>query len=288
MSVPPGPGPADPWLAARPGPDAVLVLPMYEPHAAHLESLRLFGSTAHWRPLVNGYAGVFPPGYARDVGTLNTFPAPAAVARLRALYVRYVVVHLGQYPRGAAGSARAALEAPAARRHARRGVPSTPRSSRSAPRGRERQARRVVRTKSRARSSTAGIDEAGRLERVEARGDREHRVEAVALRREPLARALLAVDQDHEILDHEARGLERLDRLELRRPVGDDVVDHHDALARLERALDPPAGAVRLLLAPRVDERDAARPGSPRRRAAGRRTGCPRSGRPGSGRPRPP
>ena len=98
VGVSPEPGPAEAWLAAQPGTDAVLVLPMYTRHAAHLESLRLVASTAHWRPLVNGYAGVFPASYASDVATLNTFPAPAAVARLRTLYVRYVVVHLGQYP----------------------------------------------------------------------------------------------------------------------------------------------------------------------------------------------
>ena len=84
-------------------------------------------------------------------------------------------------------------------------------------------------------------------------------MEPVALLGEPLTAPLLAVDQDDEILHHEARGLERLDRLELRRAVGDDVVDHHDALPRVERALDPPSRAVRLLLAPRIDERDAAR-----------------------------
>jgi hypothetical protein len=98
MSVSAEPGPAERWLAAgRGAPGAVLVLPMYEADAAHLESLRLLGSTAHWRPLVNGYAGVFPPDYPADVAVLNTFPAPAAVARLRAIHVRYVVVNLGQH-----------------------------------------------------------------------------------------------------------------------------------------------------------------------------------------------
>ena len=110
VSVSPDPGPADAWLAAQPGADAVVVLPMYEPHAVHLESLRLFASTAHWRPLVNGYAGVFPPGYAADVSTLNTFPAPAAVARLRTIHVRYVVVYLGQYHAEHRARLEAALE----------------------------------------------------------------------------------------------------------------------------------------------------------------------------------
>jgi hypothetical protein len=111
MHVSPDPGPADRWLAARHGPDAVVVLPMYAPHAVHFESLRLFGSTAHWHPLVNGYGGVSPPGYVADVDMLNAFPAAAAVARLRAMYVRYVVVNLGQYDDEVRGQVAQALEA---------------------------------------------------------------------------------------------------------------------------------------------------------------------------------
>ena len=76
VSVSTGAGPRGRWLAAQPGPDAVVVLPMYERHAVHLESVRLFASTAHWRPLVNGYAGVFPPGYAEDVGHPERLPGP--------------------------------------------------------------------------------------------------------------------------------------------------------------------------------------------------------------------
>jgi hypothetical protein len=83
---------------------------MYEPRAVHLESLRLLGSTAHWRPLVNGYAGVFPADHLGDIDLLNTFPAPPAVARLRAIYVRYVVVHLGQYHAEPRAHLEAALE----------------------------------------------------------------------------------------------------------------------------------------------------------------------------------
>ena len=77
-------------------------------------------------------------------------------------------------------------------------------------------------------------DEIRRLESVEALRDAEHRVEAIALRQKTLAPALLAIDQDDEILHDEAGGLQRLDRLKLRPTVGDDVIDHDDALARRE------------------------------------------------------
>ena len=38
VTVSPRPGDGDRWLAARPGPEAAVVLPMYEPSAVHLES----------------------------------------------------------------------------------------------------------------------------------------------------------------------------------------------------------------------------------------------------------
>lgn len=256
-AVSPEPGPVGRWLAAQRGAGAVLVLPMREEAAFYLESLRLLESTAHWRPLVNGYSGIYPREYATDVTLLNTFPAPAAIARLRAMYVRYVVVNLGQYSSGPGARLAAALEEllpPGVTRVAT--FPHTqifeigPES---------------VRTSGQAGGEDelpgAGEDrrvhETRRGERVEALGDREHGVEAVAPRQEALARALLAIDQDHQVLDHEPRVFEQLDRLQLGRPVGHDVVDHHDTLARLEGAFDPPPGAVRLRLPTGVDEGNA-------------------------------
>jgi hypothetical protein len=255
-SVPPSPGPADQWLAARRGLEAVVVLPMYEPRVTHLEALRLLGSIAHWRPLVNGYGGGFPPGYAADVSTLNTFPAPAAVARLRTIHVRYVVIHLGQYHQEARERLEAALALlpEGVRQVAAFELtlifeigPEGARASGDAGRADEGAGALEHRR----------IREAGRLDRAEALGDREHGVEAIALRREALAPPLLAVDQDHEVLDDEAGRLEWLDGLKLRGAVRHDVVDHDHALSGVKGALDAPPGAVRLLLAPRVDQREA-------------------------------
>ena len=126
VSVSPEPGPADAWLAAQPGTDAVLVLPMYAPHAAHLESLRLFASTAHWRPLVNGYAGVFPAGYASDVsdaqhlsGAGRRRATPDAVRPLRGREPRSV-------PGRGARSGHSRARGTSARRRARRRLPGHP------------------------------------------------------------------------------------------------------------------------------------------------------------------
>jgi hypothetical protein len=282
-TVPPRPGPAEQWLAARPGGDAVVMLPMHDPRAGQRETLRLFGSIAHWRPLVNGYGGVVPADYPETVALLNTFPTSAAVARLRAIHVGYVVVELGAYPRAVRPAVEAALGAlpPGVTRVADLDetvvfevAAAPPPPDAGAPSVR---ARRLGRAGGPAAGSGeasgpderagaregGGVDRAAPLQLVEALRDRQHRVEAVALRGQPLEPALLAVDQDDEVLDDQPRRLERLDRLELRGPVGDDVVDHHDALARAKGALHPPPGAVGLLLPARVDER-------PRARQAGR------------------
>ncbi|HTN78914.1 MAG TPA: hypothetical protein VMK16_04495 [Acidimicrobiales bacterium] len=82
------------------GTDPVVELPMMDPITqpyewAIVESPRMLFATTDWHPRVNGYSGYLPPGYAEDVQLLNTFPAPSAVARLQALGVRYVVLHLG-------------------------------------------------------------------------------------------------------------------------------------------------------------------------------------------------
>jgi hypothetical protein len=104
-------GPADRWLATAPVPGAVVTLPVYREPDAHLETRRLLGSVVHWRPLVNGYAGFFPPGYWATGEVLNAFPAAEAVAQLRALGVRYAVLHLGQFPAPARRRIEAALGA---------------------------------------------------------------------------------------------------------------------------------------------------------------------------------
>ena len=84
------------------GSEPVVELPMIQPVAsaqgfawATVEAPRMLFSTIDWHPRVNGYSGYLPPGYPEDVQLLNTFPSPDSVARLHALGVRYVVLHLG-------------------------------------------------------------------------------------------------------------------------------------------------------------------------------------------------
>ncbi len=86
-------------LADR-GSEAVVELPMVPPISqpfewATVEAPRMLFGTIDWHPRVNGYSGYLPPGYAEDVQLLDTFPSPESLARLQALDVRYVVLHLG-------------------------------------------------------------------------------------------------------------------------------------------------------------------------------------------------
>jgi hypothetical protein len=57
----------------------------------------MLNSTTHWKPLVNGYSGFTPPSYVENARALRGFPDEVAHARLRALGVTYVVVHLDAY-----------------------------------------------------------------------------------------------------------------------------------------------------------------------------------------------
>ena len=57
----------------------------------------LFGSTFHWKPVVNGYSGYYPPTYIRRLRAMAKFPDPRTLAYLREEKVRYLVIHEAYY-----------------------------------------------------------------------------------------------------------------------------------------------------------------------------------------------
>jgi hypothetical protein len=84
-------------------PGAVLLeLPLYEPSAFQLNGRYMLFSTAHWRPIVNGYSGFLPRSYHEHLAALRTFPDDASLAYLRRIGVTHVAVHPGGF-RHAAG-----------------------------------------------------------------------------------------------------------------------------------------------------------------------------------------
>jgi hypothetical protein len=54
-------------------------------------------STAHWRPLINGYSDHIPDEFRAMVVPLSSFPNPESFAILKRLRARYVVFHLNMY-----------------------------------------------------------------------------------------------------------------------------------------------------------------------------------------------
>jgi hypothetical protein len=96
----PPPSAAHLWLATKATPGAVLVLPIHEGADIAKESLAMYQSTAHFRPLVNGYSGWWPNDYWELVGRLRSFPTARSLRfLLERAPIRFILV---QYDRMAA------------------------------------------------------------------------------------------------------------------------------------------------------------------------------------------
>jgi hypothetical protein len=76
----------------------VAEFPFHSGDSVHRNAPYVFASTAHWRPLVNGYSGFIPPSLARHAAAFGTFPDTAALDALRAAGVTHVVVHPDAMP----------------------------------------------------------------------------------------------------------------------------------------------------------------------------------------------
>ena len=59
------------------------------------DPLYMYLSTFHWHPLANGYSGNYPERFIELLEQMETFPSTTAIAYLRTLPVRYIVLHEG-------------------------------------------------------------------------------------------------------------------------------------------------------------------------------------------------
>ena len=85
-------------------PHAVVVeLPFPIPQQWFLNGPYMINSTAHWRPMLNGYSGFRPASYDRSYDAASMFPGDQSLIKLHDLGVTHVIVH-----RQALGEARAA------------------------------------------------------------------------------------------------------------------------------------------------------------------------------------
>ena len=60
----------------------------------------LYFSTAHWRPIVNGFGRAEPPDHPHVISHMKAFPGPNNARTMRELGVEYVVFHAARHPDG--------------------------------------------------------------------------------------------------------------------------------------------------------------------------------------------
>jgi hypothetical protein len=79
-------------------PDGVVAeFPFFPVEGVFRNAAYMLNSTAHWKPLVNGYSGFTPASYVDNARELRSFPDARSQQRLRSLGVTYAVVHLDAY-----------------------------------------------------------------------------------------------------------------------------------------------------------------------------------------------
>jgi hypothetical protein len=80
-------------IAREPGRLVVAEVPFWTRPGVFQNAEYELGSTAHWRPLMNGYSGYTPESYDHYAAPFWLFPADAAIAAMRAAGVTHIVVH---------------------------------------------------------------------------------------------------------------------------------------------------------------------------------------------------
>ena len=80
-------------LAEEPGPVVLIEVPFYPAQAAFENAEYVLNSTAHWRPLMNGYSGYTPMAYRNYAEVFWYFPDPAALEAMRAAGATHLVLH---------------------------------------------------------------------------------------------------------------------------------------------------------------------------------------------------
>jgi hypothetical protein len=80
-------------LADEPGKVVLAEMPFYPPHAVFENAEYVLNSTAHWRPLMNGYSGYTPASYREVAWLLWYFPDARAFPPMTANGVTHVMFH---------------------------------------------------------------------------------------------------------------------------------------------------------------------------------------------------
>jgi hypothetical protein len=84
-------------LAREPGRVVLAEVPFYPARAVFENGGYVLNSTAHWRPLMNGYSGYVPRAYREYAPTFWYFPQEHAIQAMRRAGVTHVMVHPGRF-----------------------------------------------------------------------------------------------------------------------------------------------------------------------------------------------
>jgi hypothetical protein len=80
-----------------PTPVMLVEVPFYPASAVFENGEYVLNSTAHWRPLMNGYSGFTPMSYRRRADAFWFFPADWAIRAIRDAGATHVMVHLARF-----------------------------------------------------------------------------------------------------------------------------------------------------------------------------------------------
>jgi hypothetical protein len=80
-------------LASEPGRVVLAEMPFYTPHAVFENAEYVLNSTAHWRPLMNGYSGYIPASYREVAWLMWYFPDARAFPPMIANGVTHIMFH---------------------------------------------------------------------------------------------------------------------------------------------------------------------------------------------------
>jgi len=88
------------WLASQP-PGVVAEFPAPGPISEGIpEVYYQYESTFHWKPLLNGYSGMYPTTYVQWIQAMRGFPDDASIATLAERHVSYVTLRERYFPAG--------------------------------------------------------------------------------------------------------------------------------------------------------------------------------------------
>jgi hypothetical protein len=87
-------------VASVPGRVVLVEVPFYPPRAIFGNATYVLNSTAHFRPIMNGYSGYAPSSYRIHAEQFRDFPHPDAIRAMRAAGATHVMVHPDRFHQG--------------------------------------------------------------------------------------------------------------------------------------------------------------------------------------------